>query len=236
MKKIILLVTVLLAIASAKAQEIGGFGYVSVGASYITSTKIQRRLQENSLLGSDFAFNKPGTHIGVRILGVYKKFLVGGAGYSKVFTGNSEVGEVNLKVAGRFFNAGYILLSKPKTHVYGFLGIGWGNSLLRISKTNEDVMRTVSFGPNQDVSYLSQEVSQSGVGYEFGIGLHHFVIRSNDSYEEANKGLLLGLVVGANFFPSTKWVFKANETNVDNMGNISSFYIGLTIGGGSITK
>lgn len=237
MKKAILLITILLCLSTAKAQKIGGFGYISVGASYITSTQIQNRLQEDALFGGGFSFNQPGTHIGARVMGVFDRFLVGGAGYNSSFTGNSDSREVNLKVIGRFLNVGYFLVKKPRIQAYSFIGIGSGNSrlILPLSGGGGSTNGVRSFGADQDIIGISPEVFQKSIGYEFGVGIQRFISLSN-SYDEVQSGFLVGLVAGMNLLPSTKWEFKANETNVANMGNMSSFYIGITLGGGGFSN
>lgn len=231
MRKLLLLFFTVLSLVTIKAQKIGGFGYITLGGAFITSSQIQNRLQEETLFSSDFSFNQPGFHIGVRLIGVYEKLLLGGSGYSNTFTGNSSLGEVNLKAVSRFFNVGCFIVSKPKTKVYTLVGFGSGNSRLRAT-TAEASMRRVSFGDNQNVSVLSPEVLQKSIAYEFCIGIQRFIIKNTNDYDENNSGFLLGFVAGANLFPSTSWKFKTNETIVANMGNMSSFYIGVTIGGG----
>ena len=234
MKISIVLVVVSLSLVITKAQKIGGFGYITVGASYLTSTQIESRLKEDALFGSGFSFKQQGTHIGARVLGCFNRFLVGGSGYRSSFIGNTDDGEANLKVLGRFFNVGYFLVSKPKTHLYAFGGFGGIGGSLVITRANEFFSKSLSFSPNQKV-IMSEEISQNGVGYEFGIGVQRFISPKN-SYDEVKSGFLIGVVAGANLFPSTTWEFKANGTNVTNMGNISSFYIGITIGGGGFSN
>lgn len=236
MKRIVVLVAVVLSIVSGSAQKIGGFGHISIGATGLIGKQIQNRLQEQSLFGSGFSFNQPGTHIGARVLGVFDRVIIGGSGYSNTFSGNSTERDVTLKIIGRFVNMGYMLIYKPKIQVYGFVGVGSGSSSLRLLQINDgSVGRKMSFGANQDVIGLDPEVSQSGIGYEFGVGVQRFIAVSN-SYDEVKSGFLVGLVAGANLFPSTNWEFNLNGSNVANMGRTSSFYIGITIGGGGFSN
>lgn len=235
MKKYLILLFTALSLVTTQAQKIGGFGYIGVGASFITSIQIQNRLQGESLYGSEFSFNEPGIHTGVRIMGAYKRFLVGGTGYNNTFTGGSERGEVNLRITGRFFNLGYLLINKPKTKGYAFLGVGSGSSRLRTS-INDMGWQDIGFGPNQNISdLLSPEVLQKSIGYEFGAGVYR-LINKKSTAGKINSGFLVGLVAGFNLFPSTTWVFQYNGTEVENMGNISSVYFGITIGGGGFSN
>lgn len=216
-----------------KAQKIGGFGFVTVGVSSLSSAKLESRLQENTLLGNEFSFNSQGTNAGIRVFGLYKRLLIGAGGYTATFTGGTEVGGVNLKVIGRFINVGYLVLGKPRTKVYAFTGVGGRGGSLTITRNEWIVARTISFGPSQTVR-ISEEVNQRSTGFELGVGVHRFIGKNKSEVEKS--GLLLGLVIKANFFPSNKWEFKANGSSVANMGSINSFHIGITVGGGGFSN
>ncbi len=234
MKKLITLGIFLLCSVITKAQKIGGFGFVTVGLSSFSNAKLENRLQEDALLGNEFTFNSQGTNAGIRVFGLYKKILIGAGGYTATFTGGTEVGGVTLKVSGRFINVGYLVLEKPRTKVYAFTGVGGRGGSLTITRNEWIVARTISFGPSQTVR-ISEEVNQRGTGFELGAGVHRLFTGKNDN-EVVKSGFLLGLVVKANFFPSTKWEFKTNGSSVANMGSINSFHIGITIGGGGFSN
>jgi hypothetical protein len=228
MKKALILLSLSLCVLVADAQSNGGFGYFVAGVAGNTNTKVQSRLQGATLLGNGFTFNNPGLHIGGRGLAVFGKFVMGGGGYGSSFTGSTNAGEARLSIGGGFFDVGYFLMKKPQTQLYTFVGFGGGGGSLKVTNTSA---LSMSFAPNQIISANeNREINQGGFGFEFGIGVNQFVIGKTD--ESGSGGFMVGLLAGANFFPSSEWEFEANGTNVTNMGNMSSFYIGLTIGGG----
>lgn len=230
MKKGLILLLLSLGIISVNAQSNGGFGYFEVGVAGMGNTKVQERLQGASLLGNGFTFNTPGIHIGGRGLAVFGNFLIGGGGYANTFNGSTNVGEASLGAGGGFFNLGYFLMKKPKTQLYTFAGFGGGGGTLKVINRSGI---TMNFAQNQTIAANeNREISQGGFGFEFGVALNQFVIGGSEDGESG--GFLVGLIAGGNFFPSSEWEFEANETKVTNMGNMSSFYVGITIGGGGL--
>lgn len=218
--------------AFSQLKASGGFGYFVAGVSGTANTKIQTRLQSATLLGNGFSFNTPGLHFGGRGYGVFGKFLMGGGGYGSSFSGTTNAGEAKLSVGGGFFNVGYFIVQKPTTYLYAFGGFGGGGGSLKVINNSQ---LTMSFDQNQNVpSGENRKISQGGFGFELGVGFNKMVIGSIS--ESGGSGFMVGLIAGINFFPSDDWEFEATKTNVTNMGNMSSFYIGLTIGGGSLNK
>lgn len=232
MKRVLLLFLVTLSISAVNAQAGGGFGFFEAGVAGNTNTKVQSRLQGATLLGNGFTFNSPGIHIGGRGLAVFGRFLMGGGGYANSFSGSTNTGDAKLSIGGGFFDVGYFLMKKPQTQLYAFGGFGGGGGSLKVTNNSA---QTMSFAQNQMIAANeNREINQGGFGFEFGVGLNQFVIGGKD--DSGSGGFMVGLIAGANFFPSSEWKFEANETNVTNMGNMGSFYVGITIGGGGFSN
>lgn len=232
MKRVLILLFLSLGITTVNAQTSGGFGFFEAGIAGNTNNKVQSRLQGATLLGNNFTFSTPGLHIGGRGLAVFGDFLMGGGGYGSSFTGSTEAGEASLSIGGGFFDVGYLLMKKNRTHLYTFVGFGGGGGSLKVTNTSA---LTMSFAQNQTIaSGENRKIEQGGFGFEFGVGLNQFVIGGGD--DGGSGGFMVGLIAGANFFPSSEWEFEANETKVTNMGNMGSFYIGITIGGGGLSN
>lgn len=232
MKKVLFSLLLALSITAVSAQSSGGFGYFQAGVAGNTNTQLESRLQGATLLGNGFTFSTPGISIGGRGLAVFGNFLMGGGGYGSTFTGSTNAGEASLRIGGGFFDVGYFLMKKPRTHLYAFVGFGGGGGSLKV--TNNSAL-TMSFAQNQVIaSNENREINQGGLGFEFGVALNQFVIGNTN--DDGSGGFMVGLIAGANFFPSSEWEFEANETNVTSMGNMGSFYIGITIGGGGFSN
>lgn len=227
-------VCILLVNVSAKAQQSsGGFGHFIAGVGMPFSGQVQTRMQDPAMFGSNFSFNTPGLYLGGQGLGVFNRFLMGGGGGGVSMNGSTPIGEVEYSMGAGFFNFGYILVQKGSTNLYAFGGIGGGGGNLRIKNTSDTV--TMRLASNQMIpAGENRKINGGGLGFEFGIGLNRFMMKSND--ENRCSGFMLGLIAGVKLFPGQNWVFEANESKVNNLGNASSFYVGITIGGGSYNK
>ncbi len=225
----ICILTVLAHTAIAQKYE-GGFGYFNAGIGGPLSKAIETRLQGPTLFGNTFNFSSIGRTMGGKGFSIFNNFLIGGGGYGTTVLGNSSNSEVKLSIGGGFFNFGYLFVKKERTFMYGFGGIGGGGSTLEIKNTS---FATIDFDANQQIPLgEKRKIKAGGFGFEAGIGVQQLITGKGDN--SSRSCFMLGLVAGINYFPSQDWRFEANDTKVSNMGNLSSFYVGITIGGGGI--
>lgn len=227
----ICVLTVLAHTAVAQKYE-GGFGYFNAGVGRHLQKGIETRLQSPTLFGNSFNFSPVGRTMGGKGFGIYNRFLIGGGGYGTTILDNATNAEVKLSIGGGFFNFGYLFLKKERTFMYGFGGIGGGGSTLEIKNTS---FATLDFSDNQQIPIgEKRKIRAGGFGLEAGIGVQQLIKGKGD--DAGRSCFMLGLVAGINYFPSQDWRFEANDTKVSGMGNLSSFYVGITIGGGGINN
>lgn len=228
--KLFIVVFAIAGATSLSAQDRrGGMGFFEAGVDIPFSSKVETRLQNVGLLGANFLFDSPGLHFGGRGFGMFNRFMIGGGGYATTMSGTNNAGEATLSVGAGFFNFGYKFVDRERTLAYVFGGVGGGGGNLRVKNTGGV---TMAFAANQQIpSGENRLVNGGGFGFEAGLGINQLIIR-NDDEEGGYGGFMLGLIAGINYFPSGTWKFEANETNVTGLGNLSSFYVGITIGGG----
>lgn len=229
--KLITLCALIIAANTINAQtNQGGFGYFSAGIGGQLSNNVEKRLQGPAVFGADFNLPAVGQHFGGRGFGIFNRFILGGGGYGTSVSGSSSNGEAKLSTGAGFFNFGYLFVKKEKTLFYGFGGIGGGGSTLEVKNTGAG---TLDFAPNQQVpTGEMRKISAGGFGFEAGIGIQQMVISKSNN--EGRGGFMIGLVAGVNYFPAQDWRFKANDTKVNGLGSLSSFYVGITIGSGCV--
>lgn len=210
----------------------GSFGYFVAGVGMPIGNNVETRMKEAGMFGNNFSFNSPGIHLGGRWLGVYNRFMLGGGGYSTSLSGSNSVGEVDYTIGAGFFNFGHFITKKEKLNAYVFGGVGGGGANMRIKNTGPI---TMALAPNQQIPVNeNRKINSGGFGFELGAGINRLITTHND--DKSIGGFMLGLVAGINFFPTQSWEFETNESKVTNMGNPSSIYVGITIGGGSLSK
>lgn len=231
--KLITLCAMVVVAHAANAQKgEGGFGYFSAGIGGHIGNDVETRLQSAALFGNTFNLPATGLNFGGKGFGIFSRFIIGGGGYGTSVSASTANGEAELSSGAGFFNFGYLFVKKKKTLFYGFGGIGGGGSTLSIKNTGAV---TLAFAANQQIpTGETRKISSGGFGFEAGIGVQQLVISKGDDGERG--GFMIGLVAGINYFPSQDWRFEANDTKVSNMGNLSSFYVGITIGGGGISN
>lgn len=213
--------------AQNKANN-GGFGYFRGGVGMPLGNQVQNRLKEANMFGNQFKLSTPGVHLGGQGFGIINRFIIGGGGYSTTITGSNDLGETTYSIGAGFFNFGYLLIKKESTNLFAFAGIGGGGGNLKIKNTGS---LTMALATNQQIPVNeNRKINSGGFGFEFGVGYNRVLI--NKTEQNIKGGFMLGLVAGINYFPTQEWKFEANETKVSNMGNLSSVYIGITIGGG----
>jgi hypothetical protein len=227
----ICVLTVLAHTVLAQKYE-GGFGYFNAGIGGHLNKSIETRLQGTTLFGNTFNFSSIGRTMGGKGFSIFSNFLIGGGGYGTTVLGNTSNGEVKLSTGGGFFNFGYLFVKKERTFMYGFGGIGGGGSTLEIKNTGTV---TLDFGTNQQIpTGEKRKIKAGGFGFEAGIGVQQLIKGKGDN--TSRSCFMLGLVAGINYFPAQDWRFETNDTKVSGMGNLSSFYVGITIGGGGISN
>lgn len=228
LKQLLLIAIAMCSFFTGKAQTnyTGGMGYFMVGMGFANNSKTQDKLKSTDLLGSSFSFNPVGTIFGGKGFGIYNRFLIGGGGYAVNIGGESNSGSAKYTMAGGGFNVGYAITQNDNNIFYAFAGFGGGGGTLHITNNSIDTMR---FAANQQIlSGENKTISGGGSSFEFGVGLNQFVIK----HQNTSGGFMVGLIAGINYIPGRSWEFESNKTAVAGLGGRTSFYFGITIGGG----
>lgn len=203
----------------------GGKVYYQPGFSFLNTGPLNQTLEGNGFgaYSPFFIAQGGGAHL------VLDKILIGASGFGlNGFTATSTQGN-SLQISGGYglFNLGYLIWSEGGFSLYPMLGIGSGSVKIN---SNQPLNTLLGLSTSNQVSTLES----SQVVLDFGLGADYLVDFNADP--EHQSGVLVGLRLGYTLIPSpAQWV--ANGQAVGGRLpelNTQGFYLGLTLGAGSI--
>ncbi|MCS7085122.1 MAG: hypothetical protein RMM53_03105 [Bacteroidia bacterium] len=208
----------------------GGFGYFYIGTAAADLDKYESALRGS--LGSDLEFHTPGVHFGGRGFGGWgERILLGGNGFGGIFaTADNDNGTAEISAGMGFFNIGVAAVSKGRSFLLPFVGLGAGGTSVRIKNTNSQ--RPVFFDQNHPVEYdRYRGYTNGGFAAEVGLSASWYIL--DDRNDGIPGGLALGLEVGGLWRAAGRWR-DSDDNRVrgpERMG-FQCLYLRFTVGGG----
>jgi len=211
----------------------GGFGNFFIGPHYNLSSSFQNELNSDKLIGGGLQLNTitlayGGAGYSVRPKGV----VIGGSGYAYKINADGKNGTVILNNGCGFFNVGYRFQNKRKWMGFPYMGMGGYGANFKITNTSTD--KTFLIGTDTITSGKVAKYSTGGLAFDAGYALKYFAFRT-DTKKIKKTGVVLGIDIGASFFPSFgKWQNTTTDKEVNSLSNpfIMSGYLRITLGWG----